>query len=253
MFLLKLTLAPVLIFFVSLAERKWGAGVSGLLIGLPMTSGPILYFLALEQGPHFSARTSVGSLLSLTAFAGFTFVYGWFSRSWKWPTCVLAGSAAYIVVAFFLGVISIHSGAMAFLCACLALLAVRQSFLRTDRNDTEAKTLGSRELFLRMATAAALVFSLTALADILGPVPSGLIAGFPIYSSILAVFNHMKSSGLAISMLRGVVTGAFGGAVFFVIVALFLNRMSIGVCFMTAATAAVSTQALLLPTVKRIW
>ena len=205
-----------------------------------------------NKDTHFSARTSVGSLLSLTAFAGFSFVYGWFSRSWKWPACVMAGSAAYIVVAFVLGMISIRSGAAAFFCACVALLAARRSFLRADRTDTGAKTVGSRELFLRMATAAALVFSLTALADILGPVPSGLIAGFPIYSSILAVFNHMKSSGLALSVLRGVVTGAFGGAVFFIIVALFLNRMSIGVCFMTAATAAVSTQALLLPTVRRI-
>jgi hypothetical protein len=91
---------------------------------------------------------------------------------------------------------------------------------------------------------------LTALADILGPVPSGLIAGFPVYSSILAVFNHMKSSAMAISVLRGVVTGAFGGAVFFVIVALFLGKISTSLCFTLATCAAVSTQVILFPTLR---
>jgi hypothetical protein len=250
MFLLKLTLAPVLIFFVSLAERKWGTVVSGMLIGFPLTSGVILYFLALEQGPSFSARTSVGSLLSLTAFAGFSSIYGWFSRSCGWLTCVLAGITAYIAGAFLLGASSVKSGTGAFCLACLALIGTRLSLLRSHSSQEDAKTLGNRELILRMATAAALVSAITALADMLGPVPSGLIAGFPIYSSILAVFNHMKSSGLALSVLRGVVTGALGGAVFFVIVALFLGQISTGFCFTIATCAAVCVQAILFPTLR---
>jgi hypothetical protein len=250
MFWLKLTLAPILIFFVSLAERKWGTLISGLIIGFPLTSGVILYFLALEQGPAFSARTSIGSLLSLTAFAGFSFVYGRFSRSYSWFPCVLAGIGAYILGAFLLGMSSVKTGVWAFLLACFALSGTRLSFSRTQRRCPAEKTLGNRELLLRMATAAALVSSLTALADILGPVPSGLIAGFPVYSIILAVFNHMKSSAMAISVLRGVVTGAFGGAVFFVIVALFLGKISTGFCFTLATCAAVSTQVILFPTLR---
>jgi uncharacterized membrane protein (GlpM family) len=250
MLLLKLIVAPVLILLVSLAERKWGTVVSGLLVGFPMTSGLILYFLALEQGANFSARTSIGSLLSLTAFAAFSFVYGRFSRSCGWLLCVAAGITAYVAGAFLLGMSSVKTGAGAFGLACFALIGARLSFSHTRPNQPDVKTLGNRELVLRMATAAALVFSLTALADVLGPVPSGLIAGFPIYSSILAVFNHMKSSAMAISVLRGIVTGAFGGAVFFVIVALLLGKMSTGSCFMFATCAAVSTQAILFPTLR---
>ena len=42
MLLFKIFLAPVLILLVSLAGRKWGHGVSGWLLGLPLGSGPIL-------------------------------------------------------------------------------------------------------------------------------------------------------------------------------------------------------------------
>lgn len=251
MLLLKLTLAPVLIFFVSLAERRWGTLVSGLLIGLPLTSGPILYFLAVQQGPGFSARTSVGSLLGLVALSAFTFIYGRLSRSRSWMVCVMAASAAYSIVALLLGIAAVKGGFSAFVLACLALIGARLSLSPAQPDSAAAKGLGNRELILRMATAAALVFSLTAVADVLGPVPSGLIAAFPIYSSVLAVFNHMKSSVLALWVLRGVVTGALGAAVFFVIVASLLGRMSTGFCFAVAVAAAVGTQAILLPTLDK--
>ena len=51
MLALKLLLVPCFLLLVSLAGRRWGAHVVGWLAGLPVVAGPILYFLALEQGP----------------------------------------------------------------------------------------------------------------------------------------------------------------------------------------------------------
>ena len=48
-FILKLILAPVIIGGASLAGRRWGPAVSGWLVGLPLTSGPVIFFLALSQ------------------------------------------------------------------------------------------------------------------------------------------------------------------------------------------------------------
>src|SRR5207248_1789769 len=45
--LLKLILTPLLIGIASLAGRRWGPQVSGWLIGLPFTSAPVTFFLAL--------------------------------------------------------------------------------------------------------------------------------------------------------------------------------------------------------------
>ncbi len=45
--LLKLVLSPLLLLMATLAVRRWGAAVGGLLVGLPLTSGPVSIFLAL--------------------------------------------------------------------------------------------------------------------------------------------------------------------------------------------------------------
>lgn len=50
MIALKLVLTPLLIGMASVAGRRWGPMVSGRLIGLPLTSAPVVLFLALEQG-----------------------------------------------------------------------------------------------------------------------------------------------------------------------------------------------------------
>ena len=46
--LLKLIVTPVLIGAASLAGRRWGETLSGWFIGLPLTSGPVCWFLAIE-------------------------------------------------------------------------------------------------------------------------------------------------------------------------------------------------------------
>jgi hypothetical protein len=45
---LKLILAPVIIGSASLAGRKWGPAVSGWIVGMPLTSGPVIFFVALS-------------------------------------------------------------------------------------------------------------------------------------------------------------------------------------------------------------
>jgi hypothetical protein len=58
--LLKLTLAPLLVAAATLVAQKWGPRVGGLLMGLPLTTGPIFLLLAIDQGPHFAAGATVG-------------------------------------------------------------------------------------------------------------------------------------------------------------------------------------------------
>src|SRR5262245_53761748 len=75
--LFKIILAPILIGLVTLAGRRWGPGVSGWLLGLPLNSAPILFFMLLEQGPQFTSRAALGSLLGIIAWAGFSLVYAY--------------------------------------------------------------------------------------------------------------------------------------------------------------------------------
>jgi hypothetical protein len=247
MLLLKLAVAPLLIGLVSLAERKWGGVVSGVLVGLPLTSGPVLFFLTVEQGAAFSAHTAVGSLFGLIAQAGFALTYFWIARSHSWVHSIAGAAAAYAAISVLLAQSSPRNAAVVFLITCGVLAVALRAFPRTTPRATD---VSGPELIVRMATAGGLVFLFTAIAPLVGALSSGLLAAFPVYTGVVTVFNHVKSSAQATAALRGVLVGAFSAAVFFVTVSLSLGRMAVGPCFLLAALAGIVVQILILPYVR---
>src|SRR5512139_2039614 len=78
----KCLLTPLLMTAATLAARRWGAAVGGWIVGLPITSGPISLFLALEQGPDFAARAAVGTLLGINAVVATLLTYALLARRW---------------------------------------------------------------------------------------------------------------------------------------------------------------------------
>ena len=62
MLVVKLLLTPAIVVLATLAGRRYGRVATGWLIGLPLTSGPINAFFAVEHGPRFAGRAAVGSL-----------------------------------------------------------------------------------------------------------------------------------------------------------------------------------------------
>lgn len=93
--LLKLVLVPGLIALVTLAGRRFGPRIGGWLNALPLVAGPVLFFLALEQGDLFVARAAEATLAGLAAVAAFAVVYAWIAVTRRWWVCVLGGWAAF--------------------------------------------------------------------------------------------------------------------------------------------------------------
>ncbi len=50
--LLKLTVTPILVALVSIAARRWGPTIGGLIMGLPWMTGPILSSSASNEAKH---------------------------------------------------------------------------------------------------------------------------------------------------------------------------------------------------------
>lgn len=71
----KLVATPLLLLAASLAVRRWGESAGGFIVGLPLTSGPISLFLALERGPAFAQQATAGSLAATAAQAAFGLAY----------------------------------------------------------------------------------------------------------------------------------------------------------------------------------
>src|SRR5947207_15027554 len=98
--LLKLIVTPLLIGAASLAGRRWGETISGWFIGLPLTSGPVCFFLAVEQGAGFAAAAARGCLAGAAGEAGFCLAYAIAARQdGDWPRAVGAGPIAFAAAA----------------------------------------------------------------------------------------------------------------------------------------------------------
>jgi hypothetical protein len=98
MLLLRLTLAPLLVAAATLVARKWGPRVGGLLVGLPLTTGPIFLLLAIDQGLQFAAGATVGILFGLVGLAAFALAYAAASSKTKWPASLAFAAAAFFAV-----------------------------------------------------------------------------------------------------------------------------------------------------------
>src|SRR2546426_4307875 len=95
-----------------------------------------------------------------------------------------------------------------------------------------------------MLVATAFVLGLTAAAAIMGPHLSGLLAPFPMFTTILAVFtHHIQGPGTTRRLLRGVVAGSFTFVIFFLVISLLVNRWGIAVTFGLAILAAIATHS----------
>jgi len=100
-FVLKLVLTPLLIAAASLAGRRWGPAVGGWFVGLPLTSGPIALFLALDHGAGFAAAAAVGSLTGALAEAAFCLAYAAVARA-GWPRALAAATVTFAIAAALL-------------------------------------------------------------------------------------------------------------------------------------------------------
>src|SRR5258708_31222135 len=92
----KLVLTPLLIATASLAGRRWGHAISGWLVGIPFTSGPITLFLFLDHGPAFAANAALGSMLGIFATIAWAIPYRLLpTRGAGLVSCLLPGLVAF--------------------------------------------------------------------------------------------------------------------------------------------------------------
>lgn len=101
------------------------------------------------------------------------------------------------------------------------------------------------DLPARAVAALCLVLALTAISGALGPHLSGLLAPFPIITSILAVFTHAHSGVNQLGvLLSNFLIGFYGFAAFCFALAVALPGLETGVAFGLAAAVALAVQAL---------
>jgi hypothetical protein len=242
----KLLLAPSFVMVASLAARRFGARVGGLLGGLPVVAGPILLVFALTHGRTFAAQAATATLLGIVSLCAFILVYARLARQAGWTLSLLAGWFAFIAVSAAFSQIS--ADATEALLLALGSLAITVFVLpRPLPAATSPFDPPSWDLPLRGASALALVIAITALSGPFGPKLSGLLTPFPVVATVLAAFTHAQhGEHQLVRIMRGFTMGLVAYVLFCFALALVLPSTAVAPSFVLALSAALLTQALTL-------
>lgn len=243
MIVLELALAPALVGAATLAARRWGDGVAGVVSAFPVIVGPALLITAREHGAGFAATAAEATLLGLLSLAAFLLVYGRLAAGGRgWVACF--GLAWLAAGAIGLALSGVEPRSPAGLVAAALSLAVAHRAL--PRQPAQAARPGG-PLLVRMLVTGVLVAAVAVAAAHLGPVAGGVVAALPILASVLAVATHRRDgAAAAVALLRGMAAGMAGFVAFCQVVAL----SGTPVAFAAATGAAVAAQAVALVAVR---
>lgn len=250
MFALKLLLSPLLIGLVSLAGRRWGPSIGGWLVGLPLTSGPVVFLLALGQGTTFAANASQGTLLGLISVGSFCLTYCWCSFRLNWLGSLLAGWLAFFLSTAILE--RVHITLLLTFACVIAFTALVLAILPRRKKQMDILPAPSWETPLRMVFAATFVLLITGISGVIGPQLSGLLTPFPMFASILGAFTHrFQGAEAARQSLSGVVIGSFTSSIFLLAVAGTIEHYGIALAFILALLASMLTHSISLWLMRR--
>jgi len=242
----KLVLAPSFVMCASIAARRYGARIGGLIGGLPVVAGPILLVFALSHGRAFAASASAATLLGIVSLIAFIVVYSRLAASAHWGASLLLGWGAFFAMTALLSTVEVGAG-VALGCVLAAIALGLLLLPRTRAGLPSAAVPPNWDLPLRGLSALALVLALTALAGQLGAKLSGLLAPFPVIASVLAVFTHAQHGEQdLLRIMRGFVLGLVAYSLFCFALAESLGSLSIAASFVLASAVALATQSLAL-------
>ena len=243
--LLKLILTPALIGTASLAGRRWGHSISGWLVALPLTTGPITFFLALTHGAAFAATAASGTLAGGFSQAAFVLCYALLASRWKWLPTLVASILTFAVITVALQQLIIPLVPL-YLSVFLAFTLAIRLLPRTGNSTVPTDSLPVRwDIPLRMTIATVFVVLITGLAPAFGPRLTGLLSPFPIFTATLAAFaHHQYGLDATVNVLRGLLMGLFSFASFFFVLAIMLQPAGILPAFSVAILVVIVLQSI---------
>jgi hypothetical protein len=243
----ELLIGPLLVAGATLASRRWGPHVGGLVSVFPAVVGPVLFITASERGAASAVQAANGTLLGLVALSGFVLTYAWVAPRAGWILSVLVAWAIAGLLAVLLGRLAAGEGFPAGLvAAAAALLAARRAMPRSGLEPPVLAGAGSN-LPLRMLATALLVVLLSTAAVLGGPLLGGLLAGLPVLASVLAISTHRREGAESvIALLRGMLAGMAGFVGFCTVVAWLIVPIGVAAAFTAAMAVAVGLQLLVL-------
>ena len=240
---LRLLLAPAAVLAGTAAQRRFGHAISGLIVGLPLASLPLLWLVAVQHGDAFAGTMTAALLVGGIAEAAVLWLYAHLTARLSPAVALVGALVAFAVVAIIvnlLGLSPITAGVLTAVGFAVALWwwpnSAREETASPDRS----------RLSVRVLLAALFTFVLVTLAGRLGPVWSGLLDALPAMSMMMAFMTHLDNgAGASSGFLRGVTRGSFSYVAAMLVLAELLHTGNLLLAFGAALGVALVVQGLI--------
>ena len=249
---LKLILAPIIIGSASFAGRRWGPAVSGWIVGMPLTSGPVIFFVALSHSSSFAANAALGVLSGGLSLVAYALTYSWLATRFRWPIAISGSLLVFAASTTFLQNFTFPLLPI-FGMVCMVLL-IGLSLMPKDTVEKESESKSGRwDIPIRILIGTSFILLLTGIAPYIGPRLTGLLTTIPLYVTILAIFAHRdQGPAAAAHVLRGLLYGMFAFTGFFITLSLLIEHTSLAVAFGVAILTALTVQGTSLLVLRRL-
>jgi len=240
--ILKLVLAPVIIGSASLAGRKWGPAVSGWIVGLPLTSGPVAFILTLSHDTTFAFGAIRGTLSGGFSLIAFCLTYAWLARRFNWMITALGSISVFAGMTTLLQNIDLPFLPLFFAIVLVIFIGLWLMPKQTELEVSQS-TPGKWDIPARILIGTSFILLMTGIAPYIGPRLTGLLTTIPLYAGILTIFAHRHHGHAgANSVLRGLILGLFSFAGFYLVLGLLIQNTSLLISFGAATLSAAVVQ-----------
>jgi uncharacterized membrane protein (GlpM family) len=243
LWLFKIFAVPILVALATLAIRRWGAAIGGLLVGLPFMTGPISYFLALDHGIDFAVGANTGVILAVAAVGPWMIAFYWLAGRFSWPVCMAGGVLAFAAAGLVLQSLRVDGRTAAAIAYASTLIAL--AVMPRVKAAPVTVPPPRWDLPVRMIVTGVVVVAVTFLAEQLGPQLSGIVATLPIVSGVVACFTlHSMGTAMTRTVLRGVATAMLSFIAFFVVIGESIRVLGIPLAYTAAVLVTLPLSAL---------
>lgn len=214
----KMLLVAVLVVTATIATERLGPVVGALIATLPVVSGPVLAFLAIDHGPDFISQVALSAMATTVPTAIFVAIYVVFAQRLNTVLSLLGA------VVIWLGSAALTTWSDKTLpTAITTALMVLPLCVLTTLPYASAKTPKSksaiRDMLLRGVAVAIFVAMIEILSLIGGPTLTGLLLAFPtVYLCMVAILQPRFGGPAAGAVMAHAIPGLGGISLGFLVV-----------------------------------
>ncbi|MDX1375869.1 MAG: hypothetical protein R3357_09925 [Burkholderiales bacterium] len=210
----------------SRATERAGPFVGGMIATLPVSTGPVYVFLAIDHGAGFvsdSARMSVASTAAIVAFVA---AHALAAQRFGTLCSLAVATLAWLAVALAL---QLHDWGLAEVCVLfVGAFAAAILGLRRYAEVVEAPRIprARYDLALRAGLVALVVLATTAASHTFGPSATGVLATYPVvFTSLILILQPRCGGPFTAAMLVNGLKGLLGFGVALLVLHLAAARM----------------------------